>query len=82
MYEARQIDVSYADGKWMAEVGFLLIDSASLMHLITGVQRVLPGTELIFIVNRTMIKGNADAETQVSVARENSGAFVIWSTEC
>jgi hypothetical protein len=83
MAEPRKIDVFFADGHWLTQVGagFLHFDCATLTQLIEAVQQECPDEALLFIVDYSTIAYHPDAESQFREASEKSGALIIASVQ-
>jgi hypothetical protein len=82
--ELRRIDVVYADGHWLAQLGpdeESHFDRSYLRQLIAAVQRTLPDQALLFVVDYTTIEYYRDAELQFIEAKSKSGAMVISSVQ-
>jgi hypothetical protein len=82
--EPRRIDVVYADGHWLAQLGpdeESHFDCDYLRQLISAVQRTLPDQALLFVVDYLTIEYRLDAESQFIEAAEKSGAMVISSVQ-
>jgi hypothetical protein len=83
MGELRKIDISYADGHWMAEVGpdHEAFDCRSLTLLVKAVQSFLAAEPLIFIVDQSTVEDYFEAEVQFKEALRKSDAVVISSVD-
>jgi hypothetical protein len=82
MHKPRKIDVAFADGHWLAEVGpdHGAFDCRSLTLLVKAVQ-VLVAEPLIFVVDYLTIEYHIDAKVQLFEASKTSGALVISSAQ-
>jgi hypothetical protein len=83
MGEPREIDVAYANGHWLTQLGagFLHFDCATLMQLIEAVQQECPEEALLFVVDYSTFAYYRDAEAQFLEAIEKSGALIISSVQ-
>ncbi len=81
MIEPLRVNVACTDGHWFADIPDVRqpIDSGNLAGLIKAVQRSRPDDVLTFVVDRSTIDGDEDAEWQFLQASAKSGALVISS---
>jgi hypothetical protein len=76
-----RVNVACTDGHWFADMPNVgePIDSGTLAGLIKAVQRSRGDEVLTFVVDRSTIDGDEDAEWQFLQASGKSGALVISS---
>jgi hypothetical protein len=84
MIQPRKVEVAYTGAYWLAEVEPDFdrpLDRGTFQQLIDVVQREWPDQPLVFVVDRSTIEGNEDAEAQFLAASEKSGALVVSSRQ-
>jgi hypothetical protein len=78
MDRPRKIDIAYADGHWLAELGpdHEAFDCRNLTLLVKAVQRFL-AEPLIFVVDQSTVEDFFDAQMQFMEATRKTDAVVI-----
>lgn len=83
MNELRKVYISFQFGRWIGRVAADagIYEWPDLGRLIAVLQRIYRTETLLFIVNRSTIKGSAAAETEFLKASEKGGALMISSVQ-